>query len=379
MKKLTWLLLLVLHLTVSWAQEQLPPRSLDSALKSITLAYAEGKYSGAPGMIVSIVKPNVWQWSFAYGHADVAKNLPATTDMVFRAGSVSKLFCAAAVVKLLADGKINLTDPIDHWLPASHIPKIDGQEKICLKDLLRHTSGFSDVQFETLGEDVRATNPLRDYTDTIFDMIAGLQGHSPPGSFRYSNTNYALLTQVVAKAAGLSYREYVSQKILLPLGLQHTYFDSLPKTPVLRGYRSSVGLARYVDQEPFLFDNTDANMSFCPGGGEICATLADLTSFYMALNEGKLFPASYVRSMTSDFVFTTSQFYSGYGYGTMLLSNGGKTYATGHAGNSPGYTTLLLRFDNGVYVCLALNRMGISHRLMLREYILKLYPILANQ
>ena len=137
-----------------------------------------------------------------FGLANVELNVPATADTVYRIGSITKEFTAAAILLLVDDGKINLDDPLTRFLP-EYPPQ---EREITIRHLLQHTSGVKDfTRLPAYRKELRI--------DASQDQVLHRFQHLPldfePGEqHRYSNSGYFLLGVVIEKASGKSFSEF---------------------------------------------------------------------------------------------------------------------------------------------------------------------------
>ncbi|MFG2569889.1 serine hydrolase domain-containing protein [Streptomyces sp. NPDC048567] len=194
----------------------------------------------------------------------------------FRAGSVTKSFVAVVVLQLAAEQRLRLSDPVERHLPGLIRGHGNDGRRITLRALLGHTSGLYDYTDDATALPLSAAAAVRTAT-----------AHRPaaaPGTYAYSNTDYAVLGLVVRSVTGHSYATEIRRRIIAPLGLTGT---SLPgsRTPLPaphgRAYSrpaSGGGLTDVTELDPR------------PAGaaGELISTLPDLNRFYAALLDGRL-------------------------------------------------------------------------------------------
>lgn len=245
--------------------------------------------AGAIGALMEVRGEDVVRRATS-GVAELGTTRPVPPRSRFRIGSITKTFLATVVLQLVDEGRLGLDDPVDAWLPGV-VP--NGQE-ITVRHLLNHTSGLYDV---------RLTLPLppspeflenRWRTWTADELIERALAHPPtseePGSvYRYTNTGYLLLGQIVEKVSGRTYATEIKHRIIRPLQLRHT---SLPGTsPWIRGPHPHGYLP--IDrggEQPELVDYTEMNPSLFGAGGEMISTARDLDRFVAALLSGRLLP-----------------------------------------------------------------------------------------
>ncbi|MBK9121580.1 MAG: beta-lactamase family protein [Chloroflexi bacterium] len=228
---------------------------------------------GFDGIIVYVDQPGDDPALYAAGWNNRAEQEPADPQSLFKIGSISKLYVAAAAAKLVSDGSLSLDDTL-----ADHLPELVGRieyaDRITLRMLLQHRSGIPNFVdhpdypwFETL--------PDRDaYLAFALDQPADFE---PDSDYRYSNTGYLLIGDILDKVLGYSYTDYIRAEILEPLGLNHTYsfLSQVDSGDVASGYHHEV--------EPDLkaLDHTSP-------GGSMIATAQDVGIFLRALNDGSL-------------------------------------------------------------------------------------------
>ena len=154
-------------------------------------------------------------------------------DDYYQIGSMTKAFTGLGIEKLIQEGKISRKDKVEEYLPGFEM-YFEGQKAdIRILDLLSQTSGF--------------TNSERDYPSAEENMtlsqwvttISGKELQFKPGTkYSYSNVNYNLLGAIIETVSGISYKEYMEQEILIPLGLEQTFVGMPPKEKsIVKGTR----------------------------------------------------------------------------------------------------------------------------------------------
>jgi CubicO group peptidase (beta-lactamase class C family) len=204
----------------------------------------------APGLSWGIVVDGALAASGGVGVARTPDGPAVDPDTVFRIASMTKSFTALAILTLRDDGRLSLDDAAGKYVPElarMPLPTRDAPA-ITVRHLLTHSAGFPE-------DNPWGDRQLAQPAATLHSWVAtGLPfSTSPATAYEYSNYGFALLGQIVAKASGLPYREYVTTRILDPLGMRSTYWDErdVPSARLARGYR-------YVDgkwqDEPILAD-----------------------------------------------------------------------------------------------------------------------------
>jgi CubicO group peptidase (beta-lactamase class C family) len=166
-----------------------------------------------PGMAVAVVQ-NDEIFLFSSGKRDPFKNLPVMNDTVFYIASSTKSFVAMAAMILVEEGKLQLDYPVKKVLPLFRIADPELTEKITLRDLLSHRYGIDSDSIEFGEAFTGQMNEARFYS--------ALKNARVKGSFGYSNLHYTLIGRMIEAASGLSWKDFLEQRIFKPAGLTHT-------------------------------------------------------------------------------------------------------------------------------------------------------------
>ena len=176
---------------------------------------AEMDYRDQPGYVIGIVYDQELIYAKGFGYADVATKRPMTTDTVFHIGSQSKTFTAIAVLQLQEQGKLRLDDPVEKYIPSFAVKGGNASTApVTVFQLLTHTSGLMSEGTKTLHwSDLDF--PTREHID---EQIKSVDLAFLPGTKRkYSNLGYTLAGQIVERVSGKSFKDYVTENILVPL------------------------------------------------------------------------------------------------------------------------------------------------------------------
>ena len=157
-----------------------------------------------------------------YGMANLEHEAKITPTTVFNVGSIAKQFTAAAILMLVAEGKISPDDPIRRYVP--ELP--DFGTPITLRQMLRHTSGLRDYEQLLSFDGWRLDSPdLLTDGDILHILSLQKELNFPPGSnYIYSNTNYMLLAQLVSRVSKQSFPDFTMNRLFQPLAMKHTHF-----------------------------------------------------------------------------------------------------------------------------------------------------------
>jgi CubicO group peptidase (beta-lactamase class C family) len=189
------------------------------------------KQSDTPSASIAVVKDGQIAYLKAYGHAVLAPPVKATTKTRYKIGSVSKELVAAAALKLQEEGKLSLDDKVSKW-----IPDLTDADKITVRQLLTHTSGYSDYW----PQDYLMAPMQKPITaDAIMAHWAKQKLDFQPGEdWQYSNTGYVVAGRIIEKAAGAPLGEVVKSRVFTPLHMDDAgeADDATPETGAAVGY-----------------------------------------------------------------------------------------------------------------------------------------------
>ncbi len=203
-----------------------------------------------------------------------------TADTLYEIGSVSKVFTGVLLAALVRDGGASLDTPVEALLPEGSRVPASGERKITLVDLSTHTSGLPRMPDNFAPKD--PTNPFADYTEErLLSFLAAAKPARAPGvAYEYSNVGVGLLGWAVARKAGKSYEEYLTEQITAPLGMKSTVVTLTPDT--------KARLAPGHDMEGKPQANWD--LTSLAGAGGIRSTVADMMLFLKANLAGGMRP-----------------------------------------------------------------------------------------
>ncbi|MAP54500.1 serine hydrolase domain-containing protein [Altibacter sp.] len=222
---------------------------------------------GFEGMLVYIDQAGEPPQLLAAGWHDREAMIPARPDALFKIASISKLYDAVAVTKLVQEGRLSLDKTLAQYLPEL-VGRIENAEHISLRLLLQHRSGIPNF---TDTPDFWAA-PTQSYQESLALILDQPANFKPDEAYEYCNTNYLLLNKIMDDALGYDNFQYTKEEILEPLQLHHT-FGSLAEVDleeVMSGYH--VG-------HPYDLKEDDHGM---------LATAEDVGIFVRALNDGSL-------------------------------------------------------------------------------------------
>jgi CubicO group peptidase (beta-lactamase class C family) len=189
--------------------------STDRRVDSLFASYNQGT---SPGLAVAVVRDGKLLLSRGYGLASLENHVPVTPNTVFDLASVSKQFTGLAVAMLVEDGRVRLSDDIHKYIPEL----ADFGHPITIDNLLHHTSGIRDWpgSLAVAGwqfDDVIAFDQILRfaYAQRALNFVPGAE-------YTYSNTNYNLLAEMIARVTGEPFPKWMNEHLFQPLGMTST-------------------------------------------------------------------------------------------------------------------------------------------------------------
>lgn len=223
---------------------------------------------GFDGMIVYVDQAGKPPAFYTGGWKDRKNKIPADPKSLFKIASISKLYVAVAVTKLVKEGQLSFDETLADYLPEL-VGRIENAEKITVKMMVQHRSGIPNYTDNPAFWDNDKSNN-KDALAFAIDLPARFE---PDKGYEYSNTNYLLLRRIIDTVLGYSHQQYIKERILRPLKLNNTYFSlaEVDLKDVMSGY--------YVGyDEDFKADEYG-----------MLATAEDVGIFLRALNDGSVF------------------------------------------------------------------------------------------
>lgn len=319
-------------------------------------------YRNTPGVAVYVHIPGKGMWMGARGLANVELGIPLVPHDRFRIASVTKTFVATVVLQLAQEGTLSLDDSVERWLPRL----LPNGDQITIRQLLNHTSGLYDYLNDPAFDETVFRDPHRVWYPAELVRYAVQRGtyFAPGAGWFYSNTNYIVLGMIVERVSGQSLASNIRSRMLNPLKLKHTFFESAEPMPagIVHGY---------VGQ----YDYTDVDMSFAWAAGGMVSTTEDLGRFADALFSGQLLDPAHTQALL-DFRSVNGAWgapYLSYGLGVMqdIMSISGARQGRpdrdalgtvqGHTGGLVGYRSVMWYLPaTGITVVVLHNRMGVD-------------------
>jgi D-alanyl-D-alanine carboxypeptidase len=286
---------------------QAPPPSAAVAQAVDSLARAFVAQRGAPSVAIGVVRRGETVVMKGWGKADLENDVAATEHSVYRIGSVTKQFTAAAVMQLVEQGKVQLTDSI-----GAHLPTLPAAWRgVTVRQLLNHTSGIPS--YTGIGQAWLRRWGEEMIPDSLVALTATHAMWFAPGtSYRYDNTGYVVLGMLIEKLAGRPWATDIEERFLKPLGLTETLNCLTAPVVPRRVHGYDPAGAGWVNT-PYLA------MSQPYAAGALCSSVHDLARWNQALHGGRVVSAASYTAMTTPEGAASAQRY-GFGLGRATLS-----------------------------------------------------------
>lgn len=280
-----------------------------------------------------------------YGAADLENGVRASAETLYQVGSISKTFEAAAVMRLVDEGRIDLDASVSTYLPDFPLQG----HRVTVRHLLQHTSGIPNY---TQLPEYRAVRETRAFSpQELQAFFANRPFNFEPGEkWEYSNSNYFLLGRIIEALVGRPFHEYLADEILAPLGLTRTMYCDPDR--ILRnraqGYRRAGGE---------LFNDEHLRIQNAIPSGSLCSTVPDLLRWSDALHTGRVVSEASLKEMREPGVLTDGT-RTEYGLGLFVGEIDG-VRGVGHSGDIDGFAALMVRYlDEDLDIIILSNTRG---------------------
>lgn len=287
--------------------------------------------AGVPGAVLLVREGDV-TLRLASGYGNLKPRTKMRAGDRFRVGSITKAFVATVVLQLADERKLTLDDTVERWLPGV----VPNGERITVRRLLNHTSGLFDYGGDEEWLAAAYRDPMRDWSPR--EIVAVATSHEPhfaPGvAWSYANTNYYVLGLIVEAATGRPLGSELRSRIIAPLRLRATSFDTAPS---ITGRHAHGYFLRPLE------DVTVGSPSVVWAAGALVSSADDLAGFFRALLGGRLLPPNLLRAMETT-ISTEAYFSYGLGLQKLRMPCGA---LWGHQGGMPGYSAEALNSRDG--------------------------------
>lgn len=334
----------VLYLFIKFkANNVADKKDLEASIDKKTHQYMQE--GNSIGLVIGVVK-NGKTLIKGYGTVNSKSQITPDSLSIFELASTSKLFTTSTLQLLVDEGQLKLDDKIQAILKDKVKIASSGQNTTLLH-LATHLSGFPSLPNSFIAKMKDEANPYKDLvTQDIYDYLRNCEGKQAEGKFEYSNFGMGLLGHLLEIKSGTQYEQLVTQKLLEPLHMNHTFVtvDSINKTNIVQGYDDEGNVA------PIWTDNV------LTGAGSFLSNATDMVKFIKAnLKED-------ATSISKSLIQTHSRQLNGEtGLGWILPSNADKLIGNKdivwHNGMAGGYASFLaIDKTNGYGVIILSNK-----------------------
>ena len=346
--------LLHIFFTISlWCNAQ--PSSIKLKLNVDSLVSTEMQRQKFPGLSVVVVRDGKIDYVKGYGLANIEHKVAVKPETIFQSGSVGKQFTAFAIMLLVEDGKISLSDKLTRFFPGAPA----SWDSITVQNLLTHTAGF--------GGYMDNFNFRGDYTeDSLFNIIKKIPLQFAAGEKSvYSNMGYVTLGLIISKVTGKFYGDFLKQRIFKPLGMTTariiSEYDIVPNRAA--GYELVNGEIKNQEWvSPSI--NTTAD-------GSMYVTALDMAKWEAGLNAGSLLKKESYEIMWSPVKLNDGSTYP-YGFGWRIDSIQNKKIVE-HDGTWQGFESTIKRYPQKKIAVIVLANMRTTNTNRIASRILELY------
>jgi CubicO group peptidase (beta-lactamase class C family) len=303
-----------------------------------------------PGMSVAVGVGDDIVWAEGFGWADLETRVPIAPETSFRIGTASTALTSAAVGLLLEEGRLNLDEPIQTYVPA--FPSKEWP--VTLRQVMGHVAGVrNDGGDEGPLLSARCERPahaLRAFADRPLLFEPGTR-------YRFSSYGWIVVSAAVEAAAGEPFLAVMRQRIFEPLGLRDTTADSATEPA---SHRATPYFPRFAaDPRYGLHLMRPLDYSCYAGSSVFISTPSDLVRFGLAITNGKLLQPATMQVLQTSQRLTSGE-ETGYGLGWDLETvtvAGKETRSVGHDGTLLGgpVSSLMTFPEHGIVVAVTSN------------------------
>jgi D-alanyl-D-alanine carboxypeptidase len=285
------------------------PGSATFDLKAIDALVAEQiKTKGLVGLSLAIMQDGRVALARGYGTRSLPSGQPVTENTMFAIGSITKQFTSSCILLLAEEGKLSVTDKV-----AKYYPNLTRANDIILLDLMNHVSGYPDyypLDFvdRRMQKSIAVDEVIRQYGTTKLDFKPGTR-------YSYSNTGFLILGRVVEKVSGEPFGQFLSQRILKPVGMNHTMYEPDPG-----GAGFAQGYTSFALSPPEAAVPEEKGWIAAAGG--LYSTPSDLAKWDLALIAGKVLKPESYKLMTTSRQLADGRL-TGYGCGLSVAVRNG--------------------------------------------------------
>lgn len=311
-------------------------------VKLVDKSISDNYKNFAPGCAVLIARKGELLLEKGYGNANLELNVPMSSEMVFRIGSITKQFTAIAILQLVERGQIALTDSIQKFLKGFHFKG----KTVTIENLLTHTSGIK--AYEEIDAKIPNAMRIEFSPKTVIDSLNKFPLEFEPNTkYKYCNSNYFLLGYIIEQASGKPYPQYLKENLLAPAGLNSTFYENIAEVIPNRANGYSFSEGKYWNAD-FI------SMSLVYGAGALRSTVSDLYKWHQTLYDGKLLKKETFLKAIQPYKLADGK-HIDYGYGFFNKTENGIN-SIGHGGAIDGFRAIEMYYpEQDIFITLLCN------------------------
>lgn len=314
------------------------PIGVSDIAAQVDSLFAQYDRANSPGCALGVVMDGKLVYTRGYGQASLEHGIPNGPQIAYDIASESKQMTAACIALLIEDSLLHLTDPISRFVP--EVP-FNG-DRITIDHLVHHTSGIPDYWDRAEAEGREEEMSDRD-SSLQYALSYSRPDFDPGQACRYSNTGYVLLAAVVEKVTSRRFSDFLTQAVLVPLGMNNTtvYEDRRMVIPhraiaYVKGPEGRFALKMYWDYTAY-------------GDGNIYSTVEDLFHWDQNLYASRLGKGRFLEIMHTPGRLrdgTLCKYAFGMDAGQFCPDNWHGDPIFAHGGSNAGFESLILRIPS---------------------------------
>tara|TARA_R110002073_G_scaffold14554_2_gene59361 strand:+ start:42142 stop:43575 length:1434 start_codon:yes stop_codon:yes gene_type:complete len=327
------------------AQKKTQSTSLYSKIDTYLTAGTHHGFSGA----ILVTKKGEILINKGYGLANKDQKTSNNPNTIFDIGSNTKQFTAAAILKLVEQQKLKVTDPLNKYFKNLPIDK----RNITIHQLLTHTAGLS----ESIGRDYSSFGKLSEISQKdFFEQLFASKLLSEPGEkYSYSNIGYSTLGRIIELTSGQSYEAFLNEHLFTPAGMLQTGY-LLPKwnnQQLSRGYNRNI---IETESTVTLYQEAGDVNWHLKGNGGINSTQNDMLLWYKALKTNTILTQESFKKLTTPYIPMNTKKTHSYGYGWIINNSISNTLRISHSGSNGTYWHTIIWYPKeDIYIVYATN------------------------
>lgn len=255
------------------------PNSIPSGDYTYTQKFVDFKITqilrkyNVPGVAVSLLDEQKIIMEKYYGMANVEANIPFSNTTALKIGSITKLFTAIEIMRLVEEGRIDLDHPLTEYLPEFHIESRFNSTPITIRHILAHRSGLPRNDNLELSHWDNGTGCLEDQMKSLDESYVAY----PAGiRYKYSNVGYDILARVIETQRNQPFIFYMEEELFQKSNMAHTHFltsEIAVSSSIAKGYSQN-------DQGNVPYHDLDITSL---GSGAVISRMGDLQKFFQLL------------------------------------------------------------------------------------------------